>query len=595
MKKKMSRFIVTAFLLSQLAAPLAYGHGDANADQGPADLNTITISLQDKTSGAVEQVPLFSRRHADTPVAMINGEPILLEELVGEILNMHGSMDKSEVGQDVDYRALLDRLVAIKLANQEAANIGLDQLPTVRRQQEDFARTTLIKTLIRNQMADLVPDEEEVAELYQQMALEAKLTTYIITSKEEAKELLAQQAAGQDFDTLAKALVQAGKATGGNEEEYVQLRELLPNVAAAVFAMEPGTISEVFKAEKGYLVFRLDDLRIYEDAEVRKEAEALVLQRAAAARREAYLTELEEKYVEFDKEAEAALDFAAIAETRPEASATEIFAELTADQRPLATITDNDAVVGVISVADIAKELEKSLYHGTDRTINPQKMGNKKTSVVRDKIIHIVGALEAEKQGIHQTRAYQETIRKHREKLIFNTFISKAVLPGITVKDEEARAYYQENSDQYSTPLMLKLKDLAFTNKQDAANALAKLRAGSDFKWVSANAVGLVPEENKELLHFAGALLSITALPEDLQVKAAKAGTGDVMLHEDTTGLHYVLQVEQAFPPQAKPYEQVKNEAAKAVYARKVREALDEWVASLKDAYETEIFLAAKK
>jgi peptidyl-prolyl cis-trans isomerase C len=593
MKKKMNPFATALCLLSLLWAPLAHGHGDDG--QGPVDLGDITISLQDPGSGQIRQVPLFAQNQAETPVAMVNGEPILLAELVGEVLSLHGDPAAAAAGPQQDYPELLNRLIAIRLANQEAANIGLDQLPTVRKELDDFAQATLIKTLIRNQISDLVPDEKEVEELYGQMALEAKLTTYTLTTEADATELLARHAAGEEFDTLAAALVQAGKASGGMEADYLKLRDMLPNVAAAVFAMEPGTVSEVFKGDKGYLLFRLDDRRAYEDPEARAEAAALVRQRAASLRRDAYLKELEEKYAVFDEEAQAALDFAAIVAARPEASATEIFAELTADQRPLATIKDQKEVVATITVAEIARELEKALYHGTDRTINPQKMETKKTSIIHDKLLRIIGVLEARKEGLHQTLAYRETIRKHRERLVFDTFISKAVLPGITVKDEEARAYYQENSALYSTPLMLKLKALAFSDEQNALDALVKLRAGSDFKWVSANAAGLAPADDKNLLEFAGTLLSVTALPEGLRAKAAKVGTGDVLFHEGPGRISYVLLVEQAFPPQAKPYEQVRTEAAKVVYAGKIREALDAWVASLKEAYHTEVYLVAKK
>jgi hypothetical protein len=49
--------------------------------------------------------------------------------------------------------------------------------------------------------------------------------------------------------------------------------------------------------------------------------------------------------------------------------------------------------------------------------------------------------------------------------------------------------------------------------------------------------------------------------------------------------------VENAFPPEAKPYDEVKNEAARGVYGKKIREALDVWVGKLKEAYDTEIFM----
>jgi len=175
--------------------------------------------------------------------------------------------------------------------------------------------------------------------------------------------------------------------------------------------------------------------------------------------------------------------------------------------------------------------------------------------------------------------------------VLFDTFMGKAVIPGIKVPEEEAKEYYFRNLEEYATPLMLKMKSLPFTDEVAAREALNKLQSGSDFKWVSSNSSGLADSENKDILTLGGILLAETALPVDLQKKVQGANQGDVFYYAGPANLYYVLVVDTAFPPKAKPYEEVRQDIGKIIYAQKIKEALDEWMIKLKEVYETKVFI----
>lgn len=596
MMKKISKLAaVCTFILLTGGAAGAIGGTKDTVDAVPPvpakEVKELTISLRLPSSAKVEQVPLFSEKYGQTPVAMVNGDPITLEEFAEQLVAMHSDMAQPGTQQKKKFTALLDRMIGIKLIVQEAVNIGLDKTSATQKQMDDFALKTLITQLIGSQLRNLEPDQGKVEEIYRQMALEAKLASYKFQNQADAQTLLDQHKAGGDFTKLARVMVESGKAEGGDKsEEYIKLKDLLPTVAQAVFTMEIGKVSEIFKTDKAYLIFKLEDRRPYDDPEARSQAEQMVMQQLAGEKQAKYLQELEDKYVTPDKEAEELLDFEKIMQERPGTKASEIFAKLRTEQRPLATIKNNGGTT-VITVAEIVKELEATFFHGTEQPIAPTEMNVKKEGILQDKLLKIIGPMEAKMLGIDKSKQYLDAVKKFREKLLFDTFMSKVVLPSVKVSQEEARKYYNENIGAYSTPLMLKMKSLAFIDEKNAQDALKKLKAGSDFKWVSSNVSGLAADDDKRMLNFGGSLLAITALPEDLQKTIDHAKAGDMFLYKDPDNLFYVLVVETAFPPQAKSYEESQNDAAKVVYGRKIKEALDEYERKLKEVYETEIFL----
>ncbi len=249
----------------------------------------------------------------------------------------------------------------------------------------------------------------------------------------------------------------------------------------------------------------------------------------------------------------------------------------------------------VFTVAEIAKQLESTLFHGADKVIDPVKLENSKESIIYNKIVAVTGRMEAQAQGIDKSAEYLEKLLGFEDQVLFDIFIAKAVVPGIKVPEEDAKAYYYSHLEEYASPLMLKMKSLPFSDAEAAQEALKKLQAGSDFKWVSSNTTGLADAENKDILGLGGTLLSVNALPHDLQHKVTGARQGDTFYYAGPNDLSYVLLVEAAFPPKAKPYEEVRQDVGQIIYGQKINEALEEWVEKLKEVYETKVFIVENK
>ncbi|MCB2183889.1 MAG: peptidyl-prolyl cis-trans isomerase [Desulfobulbaceae bacterium] len=545
--------------------------GSSPSSSGPVTGKMISLSF-----------PLQSPYFGNTPVALVNDEPITVAELDAALGPLPAEQNTDHDNEAAtDYLAVLERMISSRLVVLEAKNIGLDETTDIQTELKSFRLKTLLQMLVSRHLEGLQPDAADVAALYHKMSREVQLYSLTFTTGPEAEQFL-KEAKDGDFDQLAERFIAEEKATGEKSEQYVKIKDLRPQIGEQVYAMEKGDISNIFRTDKGFLLFRLADTRFVEDEAVEKEAKKIVGNGFRRQKAVEYSDALTEKYVSFDEELYDSLNF------------DQDFSQLKSDQRVLATV--NGDVPETITVADLAAKLEGQFFHGTDKAQNLNMLNKRKDIEISNILFQRTGELEARNLGIDKSEEFIKKINDFERSILFRSFMKKVVLPEVKLTPKEVKTYYDEHITEYSSPAMLRIKSLAFHELQDAENALNKLHKGADFKWVSANATGYVPPDAEGLLPFDEKLLSLTALPEDLQDKAGKAQKGDSLLYGDQEkNYYYVLVMDQIFPPKPQPYEEAKDAVAKTVFERKSQEVLEEWVGKLKEVYETKIFITGRE
>lgn len=557
-------------------------------------MTTFTSGEIDEDQRLKLSAPLFSEFFAEVPVAIVNGTPITISEFAADLQSVHSdvSSDHAHSTAEDNIQELIDRLIIVRLIEQEARNIGFDKTPSLLKQAENFAEKTLLFKLLNTHISGLSVDDKAVEKLYHQISLEAQLESYLFTQKEDAVAVLEAYKNEENFEALIDTAIEEGKTVAGQDKGYIKLNDLIPNIAKAVNQMEIGALSEIFTQADGFLLFQLIDRRFVEDPKAQRFALNRIWGKQTAKASAEYIQSLVDRYATFSEEAREALDFKKIKESNPSILLSEALAPLLEDERPLATISSDETYE--ITVSEVADRVKGAYFHGTDIPLKPAEVNLKKEEIIKDKLFRLAGVIEAQKMGLDDSTEYRNEIAEFERKILFNSFLQKIIEPEIRLTEEEIKDYYNKHQTDYLTPAMVKFESLPFYSLEDAQGAAEKLRKGSDFKWVSANVEGLVNVEDKNLLQFDRNILSITSLPEKLRGQVENATSGDVLIHVDADNFYYVLYLEDVYKPEPEPYDQVRKEIMKKIYQQHVKNELSQWAEKLKEAYETKIFLVRK-
>lgn len=576
--KKISAVTTIFTVLLLIARPcLASGEGVRDpADKpgekpGSAGESLITL-----------KIPLGSPLFSDHVIAEINGDTIRVEDLTGLLESSHQSrMEKQGEGKiKLDFAEPLKRLINVKLMVQEARNVGLDELPEVKKEMDLFSGMTLRQLLMQELSKDVAVEDKEVEKAYTEMAREWKIKSILFDKKENAKKALKAIKAGKKFDDIAGKVLKEGTAKGSEQGQFVKAASLSAEVRQAVSKMAVGSTSRIItvNAGKGFTLINLEDMRVTENAAEREMARKQVL---ASKKNEAirkYRGGLVRKYVTIDTKLVRALDYE---------SKKPGFEKLLEDRRVLAKIAGEEPV----SVSDVSGAIKEKFFHGVETAIREKKMNKIKQEILDGIISKRLFQKEALLQGIDRTKRYQKIVRDKEESLLFGLFIQKVVSANVKFNDEELKAYYQDHVADYTYPGMVKLDGLVFDKLRDAESALDKLKKDADFTWIKANAEGQTDKDAEDVYIVGESVLMLKTLPEDMQKALTGAKPGDFRLATGTDGRYYLLSVLEVIPARQRPLEEVAQPVAEKVFEFKLNQAVEEWCGKLRKAADVNIYL----
>ena len=80
-------------------------------------------------------------------------------------------------------------------------------------------------------------------------------------------------------------------------------------------------------------------------------------------------------------------------------------------------------------------------------------------------------------------------------------------------------------------------------------------------------------------------------MPAGVQKVLASAKAGDFRLYAAPDGRFYVLSIQQVIAPAAKPYDEVREDIAKTVYAAKLKTGVEEYARKLRAQAKVQTYL----
>jgi hypothetical protein len=442
-------------------------------------------------------------------------------------------------------------------------------------------------------LAEVEPDPDDVNELYEMMSRELLISTVTFQKEEDALSFKEQVDSGEDFEGVAKRFSEEGKAELDTDDgQYIKLKDMRQRIAQAVINEEVGFVGEIFADAGVFTVFHIEAVRSYEDPALMEEARQKALEPAQREAAREYSEALKKKHSTVDERLLKKVDFVSkktgflsLGKKEPAD-----FDELLKDDRVVATVHVDPPFT--VTIADLATDVQQAFFHGVETAAKRKKNLNNEKQVALNNILFTQTVVaEARSLGLDQTDTYLDQVDEFSTSLLFNVFVRKVIAPDVKITQEEVREYFDANIEEFSTPKMFRLNAIVFSELPDAERALRKIEKRADFKWVSANSPGRVDEEDQEGFDFNGALLSVTALPEDLHDRIEDFDQGDALIYSDAKGYHHVLVVSKAFPPKPRPYETVKTSIAQIIYDQNLRLLIADWSDKLKEAYETRIFV----
>jgi hypothetical protein len=527
-----------------------------------------------KRDGRETEVSLFSDNAATTPVATVDDEPISLLQLA-KALNMAHRQRREGDAKQHDFRPVLERLVDLKLCALEAKEMGLDELPDVKKAIEREEGSELIERVRAHAIQGVKPTPAEVDRVYRDAVREWKLRSLLFEREESAKTFQKASRGGKDFEAVAKKLIADGKAKGTVEAEYSSAGALLPQVHAFVSKAKMGQ-SKVLRVKQGWSFVQVLGTRYPENPEAHAAAEQKALAIAQQTAANKLYDSLEKKYARIDRKLFKSIDF-----EKPKPG----FAAYQKDNRPLATIAGEKP----FTVADLADAVAMKFFHGMDAPIKEHRANSAKFEAFQTMLRRRLVLQEAKRLGIAQSEDYRRHMADFREATLFAAYVERSIMPDVKVTEAEGQDYYAKHKSEFTTPAVYKLDSVAFTSAKDAQSALEKLRGGTDFKWLRANANGQVKDSDRAL-QLDGSVLSVNALDPDLRQQLAGTKPGDYRLSQ-VQGQYYVVRVVNATLPDVQRYQDARETIGKKLIGENLQKAMTDATAKLRKTHKVAVYL----
>ncbi len=168
-----------------------------------------------------------------------------------------------------NINTIIDKWTNTELLYQEAKRVKLDKDETLNIQLKQMEKEMLVNKLLEREMGKITVGQQEVFDYFnrhkQDFLNEVKIARIVVPDESLANLALAEIRAGADFTKIAQDISQDRVLEKGAESKYLSYEfgdpssGGDPSLEEAIFALNPGQVSNVLKTQEGYQIIKLVD------------------------------------------------------------------------------------------------------------------------------------------------------------------------------------------------------------------------------------------------------------------------------------------------------------------------------------------------
>ena len=499
-------------------------------------------------------------------LAKVNDQEVTGPELNQEFVRLHGGHAKF-LGGESETRQFLDLVIDQELLVQEAYRLELEDIPAIQTAVKEYedrkASEYFVKVEIQQKS---VPAPEQVREAWKRETSELYQTREIVLdSRAEADAVYLQLLFGGEVEVLARQCSTAPSRVHGGRLPPIGWGARSPAWEDAVFRLSPGETAAPFETPEGWQIVELLSVDVVEQPDFGKASQkiqAILAKRMVEERRRDISDDLWKKYRVH--RSDIALDPDSL---RQAATKTPGLAIATWDGGQLAVKEFLSAVDWSAMPADSPGRFQAQMEAQLRQTVNAPLV-----------------LLEARARGYQKAPEVAEAVRRYQEDLMERALYADYIFKGLTVTDQEVRAYYDGHKADYIGPEKRRVAHIVVPTREEAEEIEKAIAEGEQFEKLVSRSTDT---ESAKKLGNLGWVTRNDAVGELEAVFSLEEGQVSQPI-ESKYGYHVFL-VRKIVTGEPLEFEEARDRIRKKLIEQKEREKRKLWVQKLRETSRIEI------
>lgn len=202
----------------------------------------------------------------DKVLAKVDGQPITEKDVAAASGALASQL--AQLPEEARKRAVVDRLIDMRIISNAAAKSGLDQSDAFKARMDQVRTQLLVNEFVKAKVETAITEEVIKARYDKDVKSfdppeEMRARHILVKEEAEAKAIIAELAKGGDFAKIAEAKSQdPGSGAQGGDLGYFGSGDMVPEFEKAAAALKVGeTTKEPVKSQFGFHVIKLEDKR----------------------------------------------------------------------------------------------------------------------------------------------------------------------------------------------------------------------------------------------------------------------------------------------------------------------------------------------